>query len=132
MIMHRYQLPLASVTIALFQILGVVGAPSALDTREVECTNTKADYDPSCWQKLGVTEYLKQWSPPVCQSDNTTNCCPSGKEWSTCFLKLGLGPGFNCTTIASGTCEFDNKLESGLDPSIQGQVRYVLKNILCR
>ena len=102
----------------------------------VDCHNPNDDFDVSCWQELGLTDWLINWKYNTCDPDNSkenkAGCCNPAWEWSTCFLKLGIKTGYNCTTISQDTCAFSPLLrDEDLAPSILPQVRYVLLNIFC-
>ena len=101
---------------------------------DVDCHNPKAVFDSSCWTSLGVTDFLlddnKGWlkTTPVCS--DSTRCCLTGEEWSTCFLRLGRGlAGQNCTTLDDQTCTWDNAVSSDLAPNVAAQIRYTIKAI---
>ena len=111
-------------------IFFVFHVANALEPRGIECNHPGADFDPTCWEKLNVSGFLDQWQQPYCTSDNTTNCCLETTEWSTCFLKLFVAPGYNCTSIALETCVTDLQLKDGIDSNIEPQVRYIVRNIM--
>ena len=62
--------------------------------KQINCTDIDADLDQSCWATLNLTNWLNDWSPPMCGGrDQGVNCCDTVEEWSSCFLKLGLHSG---------------------------------------
>ena len=100
----------------------------------INCVDVNADFDPSCWATLGLSDWLvNQWKPKVCTAnDDGSDCCDPGEEWSTCFLKMGIGQGYNCTTISSDICAYSPKLRRNLNEVDKPKFRYVLKNIFCK
>lgn len=90
----------------------------SLPRQTISCYSLQSPFDPSCWEKLGVADWLRNWntSTPICQgfSDNdseTSNgvaCCLPTETWSTCFLRLELGqPGYDCSTINPQFCSWN-------------------------
>ena len=95
--------------------------------------NTVSSFDPSCWDSLGVADYLKKWnaSTPICYGQDQANqtganfnstagsdCCNAGEAWSTCFLRLAYKqPGHDCRNINPQDCSWDtlSKLSLGDD-----------------
>ena len=52
---------------------------------------------PSCWDGLGMTQYMSQW--------NSTEACNKGEIWSTCFLRLAYGSArYDCSRLGSLNC----------------------------
>ena len=52
---------------------------------------------PSCWDGLGMTQYMSQW--------NSTEACNKGETWSACFLRLAYGSAkYDCSRLGSLNC----------------------------
>ena len=118
----------------LDRLLPAEAIPSRFEknARAIDCNSSSADFDTSCWATLDLTNWLTAWRPPtICPGTDTTNCCASDEEWSSCFLKFAIGPGFNCTTISAGTCAF-TEISAGVPSNIQPQVRYIAENVFCK
>ncbi|KAM0802347.1 hypothetical protein BDR22DRAFT_819880 [Usnea florida] len=120
----------------ILPILGTLMLLSSTTFAAVDCnsTDSEAFYDASCWASLNLTNWLSTWqAPSVCgDTGSGRNCCLENEAWSTCFLRLGTGnSGYNCSQISVNTnvCAYSGALASDLDPSIQAQVRYVLRTI---
>ena len=120
----------------ILPILGTLMLLSSTTFAAVDCnsTDSEAFFDASCWASLNLTNWLSTWqAPSVCEDTGSgRNCCLENEAWSTCFLRLGTGnSGYNCSQISVNTnvCAYSGALASDLDPSIQAQVRYVLRTI---
>lgn len=126
-----------TLALAVFPLAHSAPHSTAVQSRaSVPGCGVNDDFDVSCWQKLDLTNWLKEWKYNVCDPDNENenkaNCCNAAWEWSTCFLKLGIKTGYNCTTISQDTCAFSPQMRDiDLPQSILPQVRYVLLNIFC-
>ena len=128
--------------------------PRSLETRQAPNCNigTQVDnpnaYDSSCWDTLGIMQYLTNWkaTTPTCtdaenSAGQTLSCCGASEPWSTCFLRLATtqlnaydctqltptGNGPSCSLEANGGRAFALQ---GLDPTIASQVNYVALNII--
>lgn len=101
------------------------------------CTNTPQNFDESCWDGLGLSQWLAGWSLPTCADGqingkgDASNCCKSDDNWSHCFLRVAVGEDlYNCTQFNTGSCaQVPQILSNTLNSTIVPQVWYVVKNI---
>lgn len=108
---------------------------------DVNCSDTKAPFDASCWKTLGVEDYLKKWnqSTPICSSSNyvassnsSSDCCTPDELWSVCFMRLRYGQaGHDCSKINPQSCSWNyfNGTSLGNDAATKN---YVLRAIYSR
>lgn len=90
-------------------------------TAQSDCYDDNAVWDATCWERLGIPDYLVgaagwAWNYPKC--DMTTQsgvagerCCLPDEPWSECFLRYGWGSGANganCSVINEQTCTWPN------------------------
>ena len=74
---------------------------------------------PSCWDALGMTQYMSQWNA-------TAEACDKGEMWSTCFLRRAYGSaGYDCSRLGSLNCTAPHFGGPVTDP----QVFYAAYNI---
>ncbi|KAI9758638.1 MAG: hypothetical protein M4579_002949 [Chaenotheca gracillima] len=95
-----------------------------------KCTDLSATVDSSCWDALGIPDWLNAWYPRTkCGPDavDDAKCCTASEAWSTCFLRLSQPTsGSDCTEIDSCNTYIPN---INVDASIAPQVHYVVYNI---
>ncbi len=120
--------------VSRFSITNVLASPLVQVRDSSGCSNLAASYDDSCWETLGLTEYLSGWTAPACgPGEDGSTCCHPSDNWSTCYLRLAKGQdGYNCSEINNGFCTFDPNLSPTLDPSIIPQAHYIVKNIFSK
>ena len=100
----------------------------------VNCTDPGAVFDSSCWAQLGVSDFLNNpktgWNvtTKTCSqsSGDGSDCCVIGELWSTCFLRLALGPGEDCSIISTNSCTDEGRLSSTIPQAVAPQYRYVV------
>ena len=117
----------------LLYALSVPLPEKEIEKRAFDCEDTSpaAIFDSRCWGLLKLTEFVNQWSVPLCGPNSTgKNCSLLGEPWSTTFLRLAKGQaGFDCTKICMGSCHYDSDLDPNLNKRIKAQVRYVTYTI---
>ena len=109
---------------------------SPLHLRQSLCS-TAAPFDPSCWDTLGIGDWLQKWNQTVTVCGNKadeSSCCSPNEPWSSCFLRLGYGKSSTsyrgCTRIGTETCQWiDPSLPNNKDAA---QIRYILRAIFSR
>lgn len=105
--------------------------PKVVASEGVDCTDPHAQADPSCWNTLGLTDFLYNWnqSTPTCPGLNTSACCVDGEAWSTCFLRLTqTSAGGSCYNIPGCVNEVGG-LSEDLPKEDLPKYRYVIYNI---
>ena len=137
--MHSFASVIAGFLLcSLTSAIPIQGTP--LEKRQtVNCTDTRAIYDASCWNTLDLGNYLDNpvsgWNhtTPVCSNvpgpaGDGAACCEPGEPWSTCYLRLATGVAtYNCLNINDQTCI--SEPTENVDPRIAPEVRYVLHTI---
>lgn len=97
----------------------------------VACTDPHAAIDSSCWETLGLTDWLRTWKSrtPTCTGQDTSACCAQHEPWSTCFLRLAENyAGASCYNI-DGCLYNGAQLSSNLPASDLPKYHYVIYNI---
>jgi len=80
----------------------------SLESRGINCEDTAAAFDSSCWDTLNIAKFLndpvtgwKKTTPTCTATGSGATCCRADEPWSTCFLRLYCGkPGTDCSDIA--------------------------------
>lgn len=105
-----------------------------------ECAQAGEVYRASCWDKYDLSNYLMKWNqsmmatvcgtvadPLDCDTERT---CLADEPWSTCYLRIAeLNAGESCLSLDGQGCDKNSPLDPNLDPSIKGQVRYIVRSI---
>ncbi len=113
-------------------------ASRSLGSPLVDCTNSAAMYDSSCWNSLDIDKYLNDpvtgWNKttPTCSpGDNGATCCRMDEPWTTCFLRLESGrSGTDCSDLSNANdCQLPVP-DRNLSPNILGPARYVAYTIV--
>ena len=120
----------------------VLPSPPLLQERQTdeECSQAGEVYRASCWDKYDLSNYLLKWNQSmmatVCGTVadpldcNTERTCLADEPWSTCFLRIAeLKAGESCLSLDGQGCDKNSPLDPNLDPSIVGQVRYIVRSI---
>ena len=105
--------------------------PKVIASGGIDCTDPHAQEDPSCWNTLGLTDFLYNWnqSTPTCPGLNTSACCVDGEAWSTCFLRFSqASAGASCYNIPDCVND-DEGLSEDLPQEDLPKYRYVVYNI---
>ncbi len=95
------------------------------------CADPHAAIDPSCWNTLGLTHWLRKWKlkTPTCTGQDTSACCGQHEPWSTCFLRLAESfAGSSCYNI-DGCLYNGAPLSTTLHKSDLPKYHYVIYNI---
>lgn len=82
-----------------------------------DCHDNDAVFDSTCWERLGIPDYLGgvagwAWNFPKCDMTKQSGvagerCCLPEEPWSECYLRYGWGSGSNganCSIINEQTC----------------------------
>ena len=134
--MHYFQL-ITIVTFFCHHIFLVVAQPVAQPSTS-ECEVTAAKKDEKCWQKLGLSDFILNWSPPACGNGGSVGCCGPKEAWTTCFIRIAVGEDLGpCTEISNDVCPVDrttinlaNQNGTASEKSREvAQYRYTLYNI---
>ena len=108
-----------------------------LQNRAVDCLDSAAPYDDSCWGTLNLTVWLSTWkaTTPSCTSaDDGSHCCSlstaSDGTWTACFLRLALANAdYDCSVFNGDSCAlagFTLASDLDLDTTRVAQYRYVV------
>ncbi len=89
-----------------------------LESRDVDCRNTQSGVDPSCWDKLNMEDWTRNW--------RSTHTCLEGEAFTSCFLRVQNMPATDCTVINTQSCGSD--ITNGVNVHTP-EVFYVLYNI---
>lgn len=110
----------------------------------VDCDDLSATADPSCWSKLGVSNYLMtNWTSTARTCTGSTDdalCCAETELWANCFIRLAMGPpdglddsssdaDIHCDQIGNAACTSDFIIKVIDYPA---QARYVVIAIQCK
>ena len=90
-------------------------ASAAPTTASADCIDLNNGVYPSCWDALGMTEWMLTWN-------QTTTTCKEDEIWSKCYMRLATGsPRLDCSVVGSQACiapETSTLGENYLDPHV--------------
>ena len=105
--------------------------------KAVDCNSLNAKFDLSCWEILGVSDFLHKWIDDHKCKDGTistrevvsSGCCDKDDPWSSCFLRLEKGErGYDCTNVNPQLCSWDARQIDTTGPDA-ARKSYVLRGI---
>jgi len=128
---------------AVFQLIISLALASPIKIRAVDCLDSAAPYDQSCWATLDLSNWITTWrtaTPPCTYADDGAHCCnPSSapnEPWTACFLRLALADAdYDCDVLNSDSCSlagFTLAPSLSLDSTSSAQYRYTVRNIYGR
>lgn len=82
---------------------------------DLRCEDLTDSFDPTCWDTLGMREWMIQWD-----DDNSKNGSCENDLWANCFLRqAGLlnVTDLRCEQMGNGTCQPDEQVLS--NPTVQ-------------